>query len=261
MRYRLLGPSGLRVSELCLGTMTFGTDWGWGADGSECRRVLAALAEAGGNFVDTANTYTDGSSERIVGELTRGDRERWVLATKYTLTLDPADPNAGGNHRKSLVRSLEQSLRRLGTDYVDLLWLHMRDATTPIEESVPALDDQLRLGERDRVAARARRARARADRRRAQRGAARGRSRRARRRADGGAARAARRRGRPGARLPPLLSRVGRHTPSDLRRDVGAAVLAPCACWRRGACPVKRGRSSERSRSAHSSRRTTTSRR
>lgn len=146
MRYRLLGRSGLRVSELCLGTMTFGTDWGWGADEAECGRIVETFAASGGNFVDTASNYTDGSSERIVGALTERDRERWVLATKYTLTLDRADPNAGGNHRKSLVRSLEQSLRRLRTDYVDLLWLHMRDATTPIEEIVRALDDQVRLG-------------------------------------------------------------------------------------------------------------------
>jgi aryl-alcohol dehydrogenase-like predicted oxidoreductase len=146
MRYRLFGRSGLRVSELGLGTMTFGTDWGWGADEAECARIVAAFADAGGNFIDTASNYTDGSSERIVGELTEGDRDRWVLATKYTLTVDRADPNAGGNHRKSLVRSLEQSLRRLRTDYVDLLWLHMRDATTPIEEAVRALDDQVRLG-------------------------------------------------------------------------------------------------------------------
>jgi aryl-alcohol dehydrogenase-like predicted oxidoreductase len=146
MRYRLLGRSGLRVSELCLGTMTFGTDWGWGADEEECARIVDAFAAAGGNFVDTASNYTDGSSERIVGELVARDRERWVVATKYTLTLDRADPNAGGNHRKSLVRALEQSLRRLRTDYVDLLWLHMRDATTPIEEAVRALDDQVRAG-------------------------------------------------------------------------------------------------------------------
>jgi aryl-alcohol dehydrogenase-like predicted oxidoreductase len=146
MRYRLFGRSGLRVSELALGTMTFGTDWGWGADEAECARIVRRFADAGGNFIDTANNYTDGSSERIVGELTEHDRDRWVLATKYTLTVDRADPNAGGNHRKSLVRSLEQSLRRLRTDYVDLLWLHMRDATTPIEEVVRALDDQVRLG-------------------------------------------------------------------------------------------------------------------
>jgi aryl-alcohol dehydrogenase-like predicted oxidoreductase len=146
MRYRLLGPSGLRVSELALGTMTFGTDWGWGADEAECGRILGRYREAGGNFVDTSSNYTDGSSERIVGALTKDDRERWVIATKYTLTLDRSDPNAGGNHRKSLVRALERSLRHLQTDYVDLLWLHMRDATTPIEEFVRALDDQVRLG-------------------------------------------------------------------------------------------------------------------
>jgi aryl-alcohol dehydrogenase-like predicted oxidoreductase len=146
MRYRLLGRSGLRVSELALGTMTFGTAWGWGADEAECRRVLERYAAAGGNLVDTANNYTDGESERIVGAATAAERDRWVIATKYTLTLDRADPNAGGNHRKSLVRSLEQSLRNLRTDYVDILWLHMRDATTPIEEFVRALDDQVRLG-------------------------------------------------------------------------------------------------------------------
>src|SRR5215831_197503 len=126
--------------------MTFGTDWGWGADEAECERILEAFADAGGNFVDTASNYTNGSSEQIVGKLTRANRDRWVLATKYTLTLDPHDPNAGGNHRKSLVRALEQSLRRLETDRIDLLWLHMRDATTPVEEFVRALDDQVRLG-------------------------------------------------------------------------------------------------------------------
>ena len=139
MRYVLFGRSGLRVSELCLGTMTFGTDWGWGADEAECGRIFR-------NFVDTACNYTDGTSEEIVGRLVAPDRDRWVVATKYTLTMDKDDPNAGGNHRKSLVRTLEGSLRRLGTDYVDLLWLHMRDATTPIEEAVRALDDQVRAG-------------------------------------------------------------------------------------------------------------------
>ncbi len=146
MHFRLLGRSGHRVSELCLGTMTFGTEWGWGADEAECARIVGHFAAAGGNFIDTASNYTDGASERIVGGLTERDRDRWVIATKYTLTVDRTDPNAGGNHRKSLVRSLEQSLRRLGTDYLDLLWLHMRDATTPVEEVVRALDDQVRLG-------------------------------------------------------------------------------------------------------------------
>jgi aryl-alcohol dehydrogenase-like predicted oxidoreductase len=146
MRYRLLGRSGLRVSEVALGTMTFGEDWGWGAPEGECRRIFDRYADAGGNFVDTANNYTDGSSERIVGRLVTGDRERFVLATKYTLTTRPDDPNGGGNHRKSLVQSLDASLRRLGTEYVDLLWLHMRDGLTPIDEIVRALDDQVRLG-------------------------------------------------------------------------------------------------------------------
>ncbi len=142
----VLGRSGLRVSELALGTMTFGPNWGWGADLDESRAIFRRYAEAGGNFIDTASNYTDGTSERYVGELVSGDRDRFVVATKYTLSLDRDDPNAGGNHRKSLVRALEQSLRRLDTDYVDLLWLHMRDDLTPIDEAVRALDDQVRLG-------------------------------------------------------------------------------------------------------------------
>jgi aryl-alcohol dehydrogenase-like predicted oxidoreductase len=146
MDFQLLGRSGLRVSQLALGTMTFGSDWGWGAEDEESRRIFERFAEAGGTFVDTASNYTDGSSERIVGECIAADRDRFVVATKYTLSLDPDDPNAGGNHRKSLVRALEQSLRRLGTDYVDVLWLHMRDALTPIDEAVRALDDHVRLG-------------------------------------------------------------------------------------------------------------------
>jgi aryl-alcohol dehydrogenase-like predicted oxidoreductase len=146
LRYHLLGRSGLRVSELGLGTMTFGQDWGWGADLDESRRIVDRFVEVGGNFVDTASNYTDGSSESFVGELVEGRRDRFVLATKFTLSLDPQDPNAGGNHRKSLVRALEQSLRRLRTDYVDLLYVHMRDHLTPIEEVVRALDDQVRLG-------------------------------------------------------------------------------------------------------------------
>ncbi len=110
MGYRLFGRSGLRVSELALGTMTFGTDWGWGAARDECRRMFDVYAEAGGNFVDTANNYTNGTSERIVGELVAADRDHFVLATKYSLSTRPDDPNAGGNHRKNLVRSGEASL-------------------------------------------------------------------------------------------------------------------------------------------------------
>ena len=146
MKYRLFGRSGLRVSELALGTMTFGTDWGWGADRDECRKIFDRYAEAGGNFLDTANNYTGGTSERIVGELVAADRDHFVVATKYSLSTRPDDPNAGGNHRKNLVRALEASLRRLGTDHVDLLWVHMWDGMTPVEEVVRALDDLVRAG-------------------------------------------------------------------------------------------------------------------
>lgn len=146
MRYKLLGKSGLRVSELALGTMTFGETWGWGASLEESRRIFDAFAEAGGNFVDTACNYTDGESERFVGELIRSDREHFVVATKYTLTGRRDDPNAGGNQRKNLVRTLEGSLRRLEADYVDLLWLHMWDGLTPVEEVVRGFDDLVSAG-------------------------------------------------------------------------------------------------------------------
>jgi aryl-alcohol dehydrogenase-like predicted oxidoreductase len=146
LRYRLLGSSGLRVSELALGTMTFGEAWGWGAGEEECGRILDAYLDAGGNFIDTASNYTDGQSEEILGRLLGTRRDRIVLATKYTLTSDRADPNAGGNHRKSLMRSLERSLRRLRTDYVDLLWMHMWDGLTPIDEVMRALDDAVAGG-------------------------------------------------------------------------------------------------------------------
>ena len=146
MRYKLLGRTGLRVSELCLGTMTFGEDWGWGAPKTECARILDAFAEAGGNFIDTANRYTEGSSESILGELIAGDRERWVLATKYGLSMRASDPNGGGGHRKNLMQALEASLRRLRTDYVDVLWLHIWDVFTPVEEVMRALDDLVRSG-------------------------------------------------------------------------------------------------------------------
>jgi aryl-alcohol dehydrogenase-like predicted oxidoreductase len=146
MRYRLLGRSGLRVSELALGTMTFGEDWGWGASKEESRKVFERFAEAGGNFVDSANNYTDGTSERFVGEFLRADRDHFVLATKYTLTERREDPNFGGNHRKNLMRSLEGSLQRLGTEYVDLLWLHMWDGMTPVEEVLRAMDDVVGAG-------------------------------------------------------------------------------------------------------------------
>ncbi|GAA4638499.1 aldo/keto reductase [Actinoallomurus vinaceus] len=144
--YRLLGRSGLRVSPLALGAMTFGSDWGWGADKDESRRIFDTYVERGGNFIDTANQYTEGTSERLVGEFSRDKRERLVLATKYTLSTRPGDPNSGGNHRKSMVRSVEGSLRRLGTDYIDLLYLHAWDGTTPVEEVLRAMDDLVRAG-------------------------------------------------------------------------------------------------------------------
>lgn len=146
MRYKLLGRSGLRVSELCLGTMTFGEEWGFGANKAECQRQLELFAEAGGNFVDTANKYTEGSSEKILGELIGAERERWVLATKYTLSMRGGDPNASGNHRKNMVQAVEASLRRLGFESIDLLWLHAWDFTTPADEVMRALDDLVRAG-------------------------------------------------------------------------------------------------------------------
>jgi aryl-alcohol dehydrogenase-like predicted oxidoreductase len=145
-QYRLLGRSGLRVSPLALGTMTFGEDWGWGADAGEARRILDAYLERGGNFIDTANFYTNGSAERLLGEFSRGRRDAMVIATKYSLTMQPGDPNSGGNHRKNLMRSVEASLRRLGTDYIDLLYLHAWDRTTPVEEVMRGFDDLVRAG-------------------------------------------------------------------------------------------------------------------
>jgi aryl-alcohol dehydrogenase-like predicted oxidoreductase len=146
MRYTLLGQSGLRVSELALGTMTFGTDWGWGASESESAKQFELFAAAGGTLIDTANRYTDGSAETILGDLLAADRDHFVVGTKYSLNTRDGDLNAGGNHRKSLVQALEASLRRLRTDRVDVLWLHAWDYLTPPEEVMRALDDQVRLG-------------------------------------------------------------------------------------------------------------------
>ena len=144
--YRLLGRSGLRVAPLALGTMTFGQDWGWGADEAEARRIFDAYVERGGNFVDTAVNYTNGSAERMVGKLMEGRRERIVLSTKFTMARTPGDPNSGGNHRMNLVRSVETSLRQLGTDRIELLHLHAWDDTTPPDEVLRALDDLVRAG-------------------------------------------------------------------------------------------------------------------
>ncbi len=146
--YRLLGRSGLRVSPISLGAMTFGTDWGWGADRASSEAIFRAYADRGGNFIDTANFYTKGTSERLTGEFIASDRERFVVATKYTLNTRPgaSDPNAGGNHRKNMIQAVEASLKRLCTDYIDLYWLHAWDFTTPVDEVMRGLDDLVRAG-------------------------------------------------------------------------------------------------------------------
>jgi aryl-alcohol dehydrogenase-like predicted oxidoreductase len=144
--YRLLGRSGLRVSPLSLGTMTFGSEWGWGADQEQARLIFDTYVDKGGNFIDTANIYTNGTAERFIGLFSVGKRDRLVIATKYTLTVGTRDPNSCGNHRKSMVGSIEASLSRLNTDYIDLLYLHAWDGTTPVDEILRALDDLVRAG-------------------------------------------------------------------------------------------------------------------
>ena len=146
MRYKLLGKSGLRVSEISLGTMTFGDDWGWGANRDESRKQFDIYAEAGGNFLDTANLYTNGSSEKLVGEFVAPERDKWVVATKYAFNNQNAEVNLSGNHRKNMVQSVNASLKRLNTDYIDLLWLHGWDFTTPVEEVMRSFDDLVRAG-------------------------------------------------------------------------------------------------------------------
>jgi aryl-alcohol dehydrogenase-like predicted oxidoreductase len=140
MRYRLLGNSGLRVSEAALGTMTFGEDWGWGSPKEESRKVYDGFREAGGNFIDTANIYTNGTSETFLGEFLQGHRQSVVLATKYSNSFPGTDPNAAGNHRKNMVQAVEASLKRLKTDYIDLYWVHIWDQITPVEEVMRAFD-------------------------------------------------------------------------------------------------------------------------
>jgi aryl-alcohol dehydrogenase-like predicted oxidoreductase len=146
MRYRLLGNSGLRVSEAALGTMTFGEDWGWGTTKDEARKVYDAFREAGGNFVDTANLYTNGTSESFLGEFMQGHRQSVVLATKYSNSAPGTDANAAGNQRKNMVQAVEASLKRLKTDYIDLYWVHIWDQITPVEEVMRGLDDLVRAG-------------------------------------------------------------------------------------------------------------------
>jgi len=146
MQYRLLGNSGLRVSEVALGTMTFGEEWGWGSSKDDSRKVYDAFREAGGNFIDTANFYTNGTSESHLGEFMKDHRQSIVMATKYTNAQPGTDPNAAGNHRKNMMRAVEASLKRLKTDYIDLYWVHIWDQITPVEEVMRALDDLVRQG-------------------------------------------------------------------------------------------------------------------
>ncbi|HXN16964.1 MAG TPA: aldo/keto reductase [Candidatus Binatus sp.] len=147
-QYVTLGRSGLRVSPLALGTMTFGTEWGWGSEPAVARQVFDGYIEEGGNFIDTADGYTNGKSEELLGHFIaeRGLRERLVLATKFTFNADPANPNAGGNGRKNIYRALEGSLRRLKTDYMDLYWMHVWDMVTPVEEVLSTMNDLVRAG-------------------------------------------------------------------------------------------------------------------
>jgi len=146
MKYRLFGKSGLRVSEIALGTMTFGTEWGWGADKEESKKIFDVYTNGGGNFIDTANRYTEGTSEKFVGEFIHDDRDHFVLATKYSLQDRMNDPNFSGNHRKNMMRSVEASLKRLNTEYMDVLWLHAWDSLTPVEEVLRGLNDLVSSG-------------------------------------------------------------------------------------------------------------------
>jgi len=146
MQYRLLGNSGLRVSEAALGTMTFGEEWGWGSPRDEARKVYDAFRKAGGNFIDTANFYTNGTSESFLGEFMKDHRQTVVLATKYSNAAAGTDPNAAGNQRKNMMQAVEASLKRLHTDYIDLYWVHIWDQITPVEEVMRGLDDLVRAG-------------------------------------------------------------------------------------------------------------------
>lgn len=155
MRYTLLGRSGLRVSELCLGTMTFGKDWDWGADKDESKKIFDRFADAGGNFIDTASLYTEGTSEKFVGEFIKSERDYFVVATKYTLYArgdNQDDPNRGGNQRKAMMRTVEDSLKRLNTDFIDVLYVHAWDTMTPVDEVMRGLHDLVQSGKVNYVA-------------------------------------------------------------------------------------------------------------
>jgi aryl-alcohol dehydrogenase-like predicted oxidoreductase len=144
--FRFLGRSGLRVSPLSLGTMTFGTENGWGADEIEARRIFDLYVDRGGNFIDTANVYTRGTSETMLGKFIADKRERVVVATKYSGATEPGNVNSGGNQRRNMVRAVEHSLKRLGTDYIDLYYLHAWEGNTPVEEVLRGFDDLVSSG-------------------------------------------------------------------------------------------------------------------
>lgn len=146
MQYKLLGRSGLKVSELCLGTMGFGPGQAWSIDKAASFAILEKFAEAGGNFLDTANRYTNGESEKIIGEFIARDRDQFVVATKYSLYDNTTNVNASGNNRKNMMRSVDASLKRLNTDFIDLLYLHIWDSLTPVDEVMRGLDDLVRMG-------------------------------------------------------------------------------------------------------------------
>jgi aryl-alcohol dehydrogenase-like predicted oxidoreductase len=139
MKYKLLGKSGIRISELCLGTMTFGTDWGWGSDKEVSKKIYDSFVERGGNFFDTANVYTKGTSEKMLGEFIRSERENMVIASKYSLS-EAGKVNHAGNHRKNMIQSVEQSLKNIGTDYIDLYYVHAWDFTVSPEELMRNLE-------------------------------------------------------------------------------------------------------------------------
>ncbi|MBE9075720.1 aldo/keto reductase [Romeria aff. gracilis LEGE 07310] len=148
MDYYTLGNTGLKVSRLALGTMTFGDDWGWGADAANARQIFDTYLEAGGNFIDTADMYTNGNSERMLGQFVKesGSRDRVVISTKFSYNAEPGNPNAGGNGRKNILRAVEGSLERLGTDYIDVYMLHTWDQVTPAAEVVSTLDSLVSSG-------------------------------------------------------------------------------------------------------------------
>jgi aryl-alcohol dehydrogenase-like predicted oxidoreductase len=147
MHYKMFGKTGLRVSEIALGAGMFGTSWGHGANPAEARRMFDGYVEAGGNFLDTADTYQLGESETLVGEFVAPNRDDFVIATKYSLgAAANGSMSTTGNSRKNMVRSVEKSLKRLKTDYIDLYWVHMPDGVTPIDEIMRGFDDLVTAG-------------------------------------------------------------------------------------------------------------------